>query len=624
MDLWCVELDRAGASLALRLSELWHGRTPKSPPPQDAQENSLAIVADGSRWSEPIRLITQADPRLALRLLVIDARLPPGDISHTSLSSITASVASGDAANIERIAASVGQLVGDEFAFALINMITDRVTLVRDPVGTRPLYWRREKNRLAFASSRDRLLAVGAPPRIDEAAVAITLASGSDPWCKHELIGEFQRVPHGGYTLLSREAVRSGQWWRPPFSSRPAIDRTEAAREIRSLLEQAVASRLGTDHAIGAHVSGGIDSTGLAAIGAKHLAATGRALVGAYSWSPAVSDASPDLGSGDERRRVAAFNTQQGAPIRFSGSTAEEFVEFLSRPIELEGTANLADDLPVLRMAQLDGVQIMLSGWGGDEVFSSHGGAYLSYLLATLQWNRAASWIRAHLRTLRRLGPLATFLWWQGIHPMLPDALHRLFDPYETTDPGRTFISPDLLKRHRGEIRAVRHAFRVTSSPSETMFNHLMVGHIPHRIETWDVWSRQHGFNYTYPLTDRRLIERLLNMAPEQHFPNETPRGLAMDVLADVLPAGVSKYDAANEASRVATRYAAGRILANQELSGHFRHDCPWLDMARLRNRLANPVDETDSASILELYEVFKAVRVWHMWCRQEGIAPGG
>jgi len=622
MDLWRIDLDRVGQSLAPVFAYLASDGTAKSMHSQGSERNSVAIVVDGSRWADATCLVTSGDPRDARRILIIDAPIGPFSLAPAVQNSIAASVAKCESYNIDRTALDLAGILDPEFAFALIDAEKRSIALVRDPIGARPLYWRREKNVVAFASSRDRLIAAGPAPSINEAAVAITLASANDAWSKQELLAGFHRVPHGGYALISRESAATGQWWRPPLSSgeRHKRDRVETASEVRALLERAVACRLGTSQSVGAHVSGGIDSTGVAAIGARYLATAHRSMIGAYAWSPALSESFPDMGWRDERRRIEAFTSKEGVPARFGGATAEDLVAFLSRPIELEGTADLADEMPVLQLAKTDGVQIMLSGWGGDEVFSSHGLSYLSHLLATLQWARAVRWIRAELRTLKQVGPLATLLWWSGVHPMLPDALHRMFDPYGVSDPKRSLISPALLRMHRAQVYDVSHAFRVTSRANETMFKHFMVGHITHRIETWDVWSRQYGFRYTYPLTDWRLIEKLLSLSPEEHFPAENPRGLAIDALADALPAGATKHDAANEASRAATRAGAWRILAQQERNGEFRYNCPWLDMKRLHERLANPVDQTIPAGILQFYEVFKAVRIWHMWTRQEGL----
>jgi asparagine synthase (glutamine-hydrolysing) len=618
--MWRIEFDRISESLAPTLAELGADRTANSAPRQGAGSDFLAIVADGSRWSATIRLLTGGDPREARRLLIVDAPFLQGDTPLAADTAIRTNVKVSGGKDVGGLARSLSQILGPEFAFALIDMDTRSLALVRDPIGARPLYWRRDGNAVAFSSAREHLVSVGPTPVIDDAAVAILAASGGefDSWRKQELLAGFHRVPHGGYAVLSRETAKTGQWWDPPLSARGrgAPNRTETGRQVRSSLEQAIASRLGDTQSVAAHVSGGIDSTGVAAIGARRLTAAGRALAGAYAWSPALSEAIPDLGWRDERRRIGSFAAREHVPVRFGGATPEDFIAFLARPIELEGTGDLFDEMPILRMAQADGVQIMLSGWGGDEVFSSHGAGYLSHLLVTFQWDRAARWIRNNLLTLRKIGPLATFVWWQGIQPMLPDFLDRLFHPSRTTDPDRTLISPTLLRQHRDEVDEVRHAFRPNYRPNETMFRHFMVGHITHRIETWDVWSRQHGFRYSYPLTDWRLVETLLSLPPEQHFPGETSRGLALDALADALPQGVTKFDAANEACRTATRHGAWRILAEMERKGQFRHDCPWLDMKRFRERLANPIDQTTSAGVLAFADLFTAVRVWHMWTR--------
>ena len=625
MRLWDFELERGAASLIRLLAEFQNEPAPTRSPQKRALPYSVAIVLDQSRWGRPVRLETMSNPNDLRWVLIVDASAPEPQWSAAAEQELFTHAEACGRGDIGPLAKVLAEHLGPEFSFALFDVPRQHLWLVRDSIGSRPLYWRRERNTVHFSSSRKDLALAGSRPAINESTVAVLLGSTFDVWSKEELLHGLHRVPHGGFALISLSQNTTGQWWAPTFGAprQRKADRTAITHAVRALLEDAVAARLGAANHVGAHVSGGIDSTGVAALSARRLAREGRRMIGAYAWAPAVSDAYPDMGALDERRRIEAFTAKENTPVRFGGASAEDFVAFLDRPIEFEGTADLADEMPILQMAQADGVEIMMSGWGGDEVFSSHGFGYLSYLLSTAQWGRAERWLRARFRTLRKIGPVASVLWWQGIHPMLPDFLHHLFDPFDHGGPAQSLIAPDLLKKHRDQIRAVSRTFRSTNHPNQSMYQHFMAGHITHRMETWDVWSRQHGFHYTYPLTDRRLIEHLLSLSPEAHFPDEQARGLAKDVLGDTLPSGVNKFDAANEAHRKAVRDGAWRILASLAKRGDFKAECPWIDMGRFRARLATPVDQNTPEGVIAFLHLFNAVRAWRMWARQEGLHQG-
>ena len=620
MEAWHIDLDRESECGESVFVGLKRGNSAQLQEELTPTRQGISIVTDGSRWGRPIQFLTSTNPRSARWQLIVDATMHAQGMTRATLHHVTSAIERWAGGTVAQLAIVMSGLLGPEFAFALVDKELRRLALVRDPIGSRPLYWCREGRWVSFSSSRERLLAATQQSGIDSAAVAIYLGTGGGAWSTTEFLKGFHRVPHGGFALLSRETETSGQWWEPNLNSRSARhhDGPKSAKEIRACVENAIADRIHPELSIAAHVSGGIDSTGVAAIAARQLARAGRTMVAVYAWSPAMSEAHPDMGRRDERHRIEAFTTTEGVPAQFGGATAEDFVRLLARPIELEGTADLADEMPILKMAQADGVKVMLSGWGGDEVFSNHGFGYLSYLLSTSQWEKAAHWMRVRLRSLRRIGPAATMLWWDGIHPMLPDFLYKIFDPYRLRGFENSLLAPSLLHQYRDQITQVSRRFQVTPRPAETMFRHFMAGHLTHRIESWDVWSREYGFNYTYPLTDWRLIEQLLCLPAEHHYPNEKPRGLALAALADVLPAGVEKYDSANEAMRRATRKGAWQILAAMERKGQFTKDCPWLDMKRFREHLANPVDQASTEGVFAFLHLFTAVRVWHMWKRQD------
>ena len=88
---------------------------------------------------------------------------------------------------------------------------------------------------------------------------------------------------------------------------------------------------------------------------------------------------------------------------------------------------------------------------------------------------------------------------------------------------------------------------RLVSDPRTYLANLLSLGHLNMRMETWAAWSSEFGFQYRYPLLDRRIIEFILGMPRHLFMADGQSRYLAREAIKDLVPEGLLKYDPANE-----------------------------------------------------------------------------
>lgn len=526
-----------------------------------------------------------------------------------------------DAALIARLWAKHGNrapavLVGD-FAFAVLDRRAGKLFLLRDHIGAKSLYWTRHGNEICFGSFlEDVVAASGQRPPIDESSVAEFLANASLSPTSGTFYTGVRAVPAGCIVEFDAEGTRTSRWWDPAPQVSVHLPRaSDYVDAMRSLVDRAVEDRIAGVRRVGAHVSGGIDSTGIGIIAARKLRMRGEALAGAYSWSPDISELYPALGQHDERQRVAA--AAGNVPIRFGAADEHNFIAFIERPMELEGVADLADEIPMLELAARDGIDVMLSGWGGDEAFSAHGHGYIAEMMLAFQPKPLARFARSQLRTLKRVKPLAALLWQHGLYPLLPDPLYRRLSPYPDMAPTMSFMSEPLKQRYRREIDARREQIRFRPHVAENIKRHLLYGHIAMRMETWAAWAKPFGFQYRYPLTDRRIVEFVMAIPPKALLMNDRPRGLALAALADALPPNIIKVDPANERLRETTRYRAWVLIAERTKRGELlQFDCPWLDMTKLRARAVAPMQQNTGESIIAFAELCTALRAWHMYRR--------
>ena len=530
--------------------------------------------------------------------------------------------ADGDGADPVLIAAAWGRwgaecpphLLGD-YAFALQDTEAGRALLVRDHIGTRPLHWHWDGRRLSLATFLPALLALlPEAPGADEEAVAAFLRWPTALDDRTFFAG-IRAVEPGCAVALDAEGPRVVRWWRPEEA--PAVryrDRRDYAAAFRELTERAVRDRLpeGAPDApsVGAHLSGGIDSTLVALAAEAALAEGGRGLTGAYSWSPPVSETDPEM-EHDERARIAEICTGAGLEPRFTIKTGADFRAALARPFEWEGLADVSDEFPVLDLAERDGVQLLLSGWGGDEAVSAHAHGVPAALLRRGRPRAALGLIRKVNQGFRPLSRSGRLLWRNTLLPLLPDPLYARFPYYENHYGAGCHISPRLAAFPL-DARAFRR-YRITGEPAADMAIHLRLGHIGDRMATWAAWAAPQGIEYRYPLTDRRLLEFVLGVPPDILWGDGRPRYLARAALSGRTTGRVGKSDPANERQRWRARRECWRLLATEAADGAFDGTCDWLDMDSLRRDIARGPSDDDDADIRTVIRMMPAVRVWHM-----------
>jgi asparagine synthase (glutamine-hydrolysing) len=156
------------------------------------------------------------------------------------------------------------------FAFAIWDAPKRRLLLTRDRLGIKPLYWSRIGDTLLFASEIKAILESGllqAEPNYDVLSETLSTryTAGEQTLFKH-----IYKLLPGHQLLFERGQIRVRQYWDVPVSERrPQRADTDVVDEFRSLLTESVKLRLMSDVPLGMFLSGGIDSSAIAAIMAK-------------------------------------------------------------------------------------------------------------------------------------------------------------------------------------------------------------------------------------------------------------------------------------------------------------------------------------------------------------------
>ena len=249
------------------------------------------------------------------------------------------------------------------FAFAVWDGARQEMFLARDRLGIKPLYYWHGGGVLLVASQVKALLRTGRVPiRLSPAGVASYLAYGavSEPLTAMDAVFALPAA-HTAVVRAGRMSIQ--RYWSPPEVAHARLSRRDAARELRTRLEDSVRSHLVSDVPSGVFLSGGIDSSVLAALAARHTSRLRT--VSVVFDHPALSEA-----------------PYQELVARHLGS---DQVRLTLRPDDIlawRGDIFRAMDQPtfdgintyaVSRAAAAARLKVALSGLGADELFDGYG-----------------------------------------------------------------------------------------------------------------------------------------------------------------------------------------------------------------------------------------------------------
>jgi asparagine synthase (glutamine-hydrolysing) len=250
------------------------------------------------------------------------------------------------------------------FAFAIYDGREQALYLVRDRIGVKPLYVHDDGHQLTFGSEIKAVLAAGIPtPGLDEVALHHYLTFNYVP-APHTMHRGVKHLMPGHVMKVTRDGTDTRRWWNlaevQPVRGRPE---SEWIDEFNAILDDAVRLRLRSDVPFGAFLSGGVDSSTIVGLMARHMS------------DPVKTFA---IGFHDPRYDEAIY--AQEAADRFRTQHVMERVD--SDMIDLWPMATYHCDqphgdlsfLPTYRVSQLAvrDVKVVLTGDGGDELFAGY------------------------------------------------------------------------------------------------------------------------------------------------------------------------------------------------------------------------------------------------------------
>lgn len=301
------------------------------------------------------------------------------------------------------------------FAFAVFDRKTRTLSLVRDRLGIKPLYWAQQNGAFVFGSEIKSLLAsdrITATRDPDALAAYLKFAYIPAPATIYRNVQKLQ--PGNILTLRADQEPQLESYWdianvaRTGQENPASLADPEVTNELERLIEQAVTDRMISDVPLGAWLSGGLDSSLVVSL--MQANSTNKVRTFSIGFSAFGYDEAA------EARRIAAHLGTEHEEFQVSPRDAMDVISAI--PAHYDEPFADSSQIPTYILSRLTRghVTVALSGDGGDEVF----GGYNRYLALPGLARRFANWPNRLRRAVSAMMCAPAPRHWDGLARAIP------------------------------------------------------------------------------------------------------------------------------------------------------------------------------------------------------------
>ncbi len=476
--------------------------------------------------------------------LVFDGRLDNRDELLTILSDAPEfTVESPDPvlvlAAYDRFGDRLAEYLNGDFAFGLFDPRQQKLLLVRDSIGVRPLYYAHNGNTVCFSSEIKALLAhPDIPARPNDDMLACFLLNSTPRDTSMTCFQGISSLLPAHCMVITPAGTSARRYWDFPVTEQRFGSFHEYAQAFRHHFTNAVSRRLRSAYPVAVSVSGGLDSSSILCL-AETLRRRGESsvpLLGLSYLSPAGSPS-------DEREFLVQIEQQYGLaieriPVRAGlMDDCHEAMWHIEAPF-LDSQWDTTRTF--YRRAGAMGARTVLTGHWADQVLFPQ--AYLVDLFRRLRWGD----ILHHLRQYGR---------W------MTDVPHAIFRNRFLLDLVRYHV-PEFSVPFLRRLRAKRPPAWYSDAFSRQAFRHLFAqphlgnglptaharslyieARSPYHVQCLE-WNSKvaamHGMNVAFPFLDRDLLTFLMSIPGEVQTWNGVPKALLREGMRGILPDAIA------------------------------------------------------------------------------------
>ena len=490
--------------------------------------------------------------------------------------------------------------------FALVVMDKERnaIHLIRDRMGEKPITYYRNGNATFFASEQTALIrSKVVPAEIDPEVLPSYLLHGFVPE-PHSLVTGIEKVPAGHILSISltngSHALK--QYWDPmEFVGSQRLN----TKDLREIIEDSIAVSCTSDRPVGISLSGGLDSSLVAALATTHRTELHAFTVGyeanGFDESAQANEFATKLGIPCHTRRL---DTQEVA-LSFS-----DICGWRDEPIaDIAGPSIAA----VAQMAQEENIPVLLSGLGGDELFWGYG------------WvNNLATWTRRYLtqqgsRSLQDFyspppqGKQGLFDWGTNLGGVRSELAKTRYMKKWATPTKIPLPLYEFQYGYRSINRQIQKICGQVLAPEfymprdpdlvDAFFTYALLGGYlrVNGLTQVDRLSMHYSIESRVPLIDHKLVEYVVSTRAGSHASQEPPKLSLQKVAQEILPHQVMNRPKRGFTPPVRTWLREIWNVNQDALNADALSQVTEINVQAIRTAMANPINKTGQVNQMAL-----------------------
>jgi asparagine synthase (glutamine-hydrolysing) len=385
------------------------------------------------------------------------------------------------------------------WAFAILDEAKGEVFLARDRFGIKPLYYRDDGKRFLFASEIKAILAGGVSARVNEQRLVEYLVVGITDHTEETCFEGVSQVLPGCWMRIDLPSGRiRGQRYYYPTAR--AVSPPPTGDDFAAALKRSVRLHLRSDVPVGTCLSGGLDSSVVAALAAAMNRENGNNRFDAVT----ARSENPETDETPYARQVAehcGLRWHIAAPDYddFTGHI-ETCLWFQEEPV---GSPSVFMQYWVMKKAKEAGLKVMLDGQGGDELLLGYERYYIAYFLELFRTGRLRDLFREYVLAVRN--SRMSFWWFLAsvgyfsCFPLRRSVLRRR----------ASFLKPEALARSYPLIRSLsRDFFR----PRDLQVTEIMGRQLSHLLRYEDRNSMAFSIEARVPFIEADCVYTALDL----------------------------------------------------------------------------------------------------------------